>query len=408
MKKFLLITTIVIMMALSDGMSQNRTIRFVDKPWSEILAMAKNENKLIFMDGFATWCGPCKWMASNIFTNDTVADFYNKTFICSSFDMEKGEGMTLRQKYDIRAYPSLLFINSDGELVHKKVGAAQKIQDYINFGLTAMNPDECLAAYNKKYAAGNMDPKFIEKYLRRLGDAYITPTDLLKKYFSTQKEEDLFSRANWNIICNYVTDVDSREFQNLVKHEKDYGKLYTHDSVNDKISDTYVAALGQATRYANMTDAAYNALKEKVKASGFSSADKVIFTSDLNLYYTRSDKEKYLDLAYGNLDKFYAEDYNMLNNIAWNVSQLCAAYDVAKAKKYLEKAQGWSRRSVTLKSEPGNNNTLAMILFRLGKKKEAIHQERIAIALAKKIGMSTRQFDASLKQMLEPEGDKKH
>ncbi len=35
--------------------------------WKEIQAKAKAENKYIFMDAFTTWCGPCKYMAANIF-----------------------------------------------------------------------------------------------------------------------------------------------------------------------------------------------------------------------------------------------------------------------------------------------------------------------------------------------------
>jgi len=134
----------------------------------------------------------------------------------------------------------------------------------------------------------------------------------------------------------------------------------------------------------------------------------VIFSGDLILYYNRGDKQKYLDLAYENLDKFYSADYNMLNNIAWNVNQLCTVYDVSKGKKYLEKAAGWSKRSISIKAEPANTDTYAQILFHLGKKEEAIHQERTAIALAKKRGMSTKELDATLKQMLEPETPKKH
>ena len=224
MKKFILITTIVITMALSDGFSQNRSIQFQVKPWSEILAQAKKENKLIFMDAFASWCGPCKWMAANIFTNDTVAEFYNKTFICTSFDMEKGEGLNLRNKFDVRAYPTLLFINPEGNMVHKKVGAAQKIQDYINLGMTALNPDECLSACNKKYNEGDQDPLFIRTYLARLADAYMPLTGVLQKYFASLKEEEMLTRTSWNIIYNYVDDMNSKEFGYLVKHEKDYGK----------------------------------------------------------------------------------------------------------------------------------------------------------------------------------------
>lgn len=403
MKKFILITTIVITMALSDGFSQNRSIQFQMKPWSEILAQAKKENKLIFMDAFASWCGPCKWMVANIFTNDTIADFYNKTFICTSFDMEKGEGLNLRNKFDVRAYPTLLFINPEGEMVHKKVGAARQIQDYINLGLTALNPEECLIAYNKKYGEGDQDPLFIRAYLGRLADAYLPLNNVLQKYFTSLKEEEMLNRTSWNIIYNYVDDMNSKEFGYLVKHEKDYGKISTKDSVESKISDVYLQALVQLSRNANMTDDNYNALKQKIKDSGFSGADKVSFTADLNLYYTRGEKQKYLDLAYNGLDKYYPEDYNMLNRISWNVLQLCSVYEVGLSKKYLEKALSWVKKSVSAKSEPANNDVYAQILFKLGRKDEAIHHERTAIALAKQQKLSSKEYDTTLKRMLEPE-----
>lgn len=406
MKKFILITTIVITIAISEGLSQNRSIQFLQKPWQEILAQAKKENKLIFMDAFASWCGPCKWMASNIFTNDTVADFYNKTFICTSVDMEKGEGLTLSMKFDVRAYPTLLFINTEGAMVHKKVGAAQKIQDYINLGLTALNPDECLIAYNKKYGEGDRDPLFMRAYLGRLADAYLPLNDVLQKYFASLKEEDLLTRSSWNIIYNYVDDMDSKEFGYLVNHEKDWDRISNKDSVDSKISDVYLRALVQLSRGTNMTDANYNALKQKIKESGFSGADKVIFTSDLNLFYTRGDKQKYLDLAYTNLEKYYPADYNMLNRIAWNILQLCSVYELSQSKKYLERALAWVKKSITAKSEPANHDIYAQILFKLGKKDEAIHHERTAIALAKQRNVSFREYDATLKRMLEPAPDK--
>ena len=406
MKKFILVITIVVTLALSDGFSQNRTIRFQQKPWSEILAQAKKENKYIFMDAFASWCGPCKWMAANIFTNDTVADYYNKTFICASFDMEKGEGPGLQNKYDVRAYPTLLFINPDGEMVHKKVGAAPKIKDYINLGMTALNPEECLIAYNKKYGEGDRDPLFIRTYLSRLSDAYLPLTDVLNKYFASLKDEDLLNRTSWNIIYNYVDDMNSKEFGYLVKHEKEYKKITTRDSVENKISDVYLRALVQLSRNATMTDANYNALKQQISESGFSGADKVIFTSDLNLFYTRGDKQKYLDLAYGGLEKYYPVDYNMLNRISWNVLQLCSVYEMSQAKKYLEKAEVWVKKSISAKSEPANNDVYAQILFKLGKKEEAINHERIAIALAKQQNVPFKEYDSTLKRMLGPEPEK--
>ena len=70
------ITLCLIIIGTSLGYAQNRSIEFDHSDWKALLEKANKENKLVFVDCFTTWCGPCKWMAKNVFTNDTVADFF--------------------------------------------------------------------------------------------------------------------------------------------------------------------------------------------------------------------------------------------------------------------------------------------------------------------------------------------
>ncbi|MDZ7846006.1 MAG: thioredoxin family protein [Owenweeksia sp.] len=56
---------------------------------NEALQAAEEEGKPIFMDCYTTWCGPCKWMSANIFTQQEVGDYYNENYVCVKFDMEK-------------------------------------------------------------------------------------------------------------------------------------------------------------------------------------------------------------------------------------------------------------------------------------------------------------------------------
>ena len=73
-------------------MAQDNSIEFIDNDFAKAKEAAKKSGKLIFVDAYTTWCGPCKWMAANKFTNDTIAEFYNKNFISLKMDMEKGDG----------------------------------------------------------------------------------------------------------------------------------------------------------------------------------------------------------------------------------------------------------------------------------------------------------------------------
>ena len=98
MKNFFLSLSLIITVSL---FAQNRQITFETGNLASVFEKAKKENKLIFVDAFTTWCGPCKHMAKHVFTNDTVADYYNANFVNLKLDMEKGEGLDFAKKYDI-------------------------------------------------------------------------------------------------------------------------------------------------------------------------------------------------------------------------------------------------------------------------------------------------------------------
>lgn len=92
-------------------------IQFHRGTWDEALQLAKKENKLIFLDVYATWCGPCKKLKKTTFSDKEVGKLFNNTFINVSLDAEQGEGGVLAQKYQIEAYPTLLFIDAEGKVV---------------------------------------------------------------------------------------------------------------------------------------------------------------------------------------------------------------------------------------------------------------------------------------------------
>ncbi len=92
-------------------------IQFYRGSWNEALQLAKKENKLIFLDVYATWCGPCKKLKKNSFSNSEVGNFYNANFINVSLDGEQGDGAKLVNQYNLSGYPSLLFIDATGKTV---------------------------------------------------------------------------------------------------------------------------------------------------------------------------------------------------------------------------------------------------------------------------------------------------
>ena len=113
---------------------EEKGIKFYEGTWEEALAKAAKEDKYIFLDAYAAWCGPCKVMAKREFVKEEVGDYFNKNFINFMMDMEKDpEGKRLGNKYEITAYPTLFIINANEEVVKQVIGY-HKGKELITFG----------------------------------------------------------------------------------------------------------------------------------------------------------------------------------------------------------------------------------------------------------------------------------
>lgn len=97
-------------------------IHFTDQRLEKAFQQAKKKQQLVFVDAYAAWCGPCKDLKSQTFTDRGVATYFNTNFVNISLDMEKGEGLKFANQYGVDSYPTLLFIDSDGYLVEKSEG----------------------------------------------------------------------------------------------------------------------------------------------------------------------------------------------------------------------------------------------------------------------------------------------
>ena len=124
MKKIMLLTALLAFIGSVALAQYDQGIKFEKGTFAEILAKAKAQKKLVFMDVYASWCGPCKRMAAEVFTQKKVGDYFNATFVNAKFDAEVGEGRTIAARYGVNAYPTFLLLNGDGKLVGKMVGGS--------------------------------------------------------------------------------------------------------------------------------------------------------------------------------------------------------------------------------------------------------------------------------------------
>ena len=113
-------------------------IQFVEANWENAVKEAKKQKKMIFIDAYTSWCGPCRMLKQNTFTDKAAGDFFNKHFINIALDMEKGDGIAFAQKYQIAAYPTLLIMDAEEKSVSTSEGYINPGQ-LIEFGKYVIN-----------------------------------------------------------------------------------------------------------------------------------------------------------------------------------------------------------------------------------------------------------------------------
>jgi len=97
-------------------------IEFFQGTWKEALEKSKQENKPIFLDISASWCGPCKMLKRNTFSNKEVGAYFNERFVNVALDGEIGEGKDLANQLAIRGYPSLFVMDNNGKTLDATAG----------------------------------------------------------------------------------------------------------------------------------------------------------------------------------------------------------------------------------------------------------------------------------------------
>lgn len=196
-------------------------IKFNEGSWEEIISKAQKEQKYIFVDFYADWCGPCIWMSKEVFTTDEAGQFFNDKFISVSIDAEREFQELVEQTY-IDAFPTLVIYNAEGKEVTRSVGALGT-DDLINFGSSGLNAE----SIEKAYAENSKDPEILLKYANFLKASDEEQASLLvNNYLSDVSTTDLINIDNWSLVAGYHFDHQSDIFKHIWKNKEQFHNSY--------------------------------------------------------------------------------------------------------------------------------------------------------------------------------------
>ena len=258
--KQLFASLLFVVLGLPAALAQG--IEFYHGTWAEAREKAKAEGKLIFVDAYASWCGPCKRMASSVFTQQKAGAFFNENFINLKIDMEKPENAEFAGKYPVSAYPTLMFLDASGKLVTKDVGA-KEVEGLLEFARKALGKNDKSADYEKAYAEGNREPKLLYDYIKSLNQAGKSSLKVTNDFLNTQP--DLSTELNLRIVYEGTVESDSRVYDLLVKHRAQVTPLVGEQNLNGRFENAAKNTVKKAIQFKNET--LLNEAKAKLKAA---------------------------------------------------------------------------------------------------------------------------------------------
>lgn len=446
----------LLLVFISTSILNAQGIQFEEGNWSSVVAKAKKENKMIYLDAYAEWCGPCKMMAKNIFPTKEAGDKYNAAFINYKIDAEKGEGIQIAKKYGVTAYPTNLYIDpKDESVVFKSLGAPdlKGFLERADDALKEFNDPMTLEVYEKEFRKGGFNQEFLENYIAKANIKDADTDPLLNIYlekFGSPVSDGLLKYLvkNTKTFDNHVVAFlyqNKNRINEIFKEESpDYFSAWTQQLPYN----TFQKAI--TTKNENLIDLLYNSMKkfefsnnilgaqafkemfykqlgdvEKAAKAKTAVVDRLMKLSTkefeaqnaLELQGIKKaiedqvkqqglPEEKTKEIIENTLAEHpeYALSANFtaaqkLNEVAWQV------YEDEKAdKKELQKAITWAKKAAdltsTLPSWAMFADTHAHLLYKSGKKAEAIKMQEMAVKKAKENNLNGHEeMESDLEKM---------
>lgn len=195
-------------------------VSFFQGDWAQVLEAAQQQGKLIFVDVYTSWCAPCKQMDKDVLPAKEVGDRYNDLFINYKIDAEKGEGVMLSGKYSVRAYPTYLYLDPQGYLLHRAEGYFEapafiaQAEKAVRLG----SQDNPVSFLEKEFQSGNRQPAFLRQYIGKMSSLGLDNTAALDAYFAVMPVSDLSQKKELVFLGEQIRSVKFTGLPFFISH----------------------------------------------------------------------------------------------------------------------------------------------------------------------------------------------
>jgi len=360
--------SIFLMAILAWGMIHAQEINFYNGTWQEANDLALQENKFIFVDAYTEWCGWCKVMDKEMFTDTLIYPYVNKHFIPIKIDFEDSLGVLLAMKFRVSGYPTTLVFNPWGQLVNKLPGYTPEHADYLKFLTEAVAvTEEKVFSYDSKELDLPYPEFFVLSYKK--GKERKWPSDsIVTEYLESQ--DDLLSEINWSILFKFhPKSYDEYVIHNLGIYTERYGKAETSDYIYYLIYRKIKTAIDSTDR---------GILEEALSLCDKLEDPEKVRLNYLMMYYERTgDWINYIETLGSLIDLLGYDEHSLINNSCWTI------YENVEDEALLKTAANWMKEVIDDQPTWMYLDTYAALLYKSGDLQKALKYADLAIEAGK-------------------------
>lgn len=363
---------------------QAKGIEFFEGTWEEAVAQAVLEEKIIFVDAYAEWCGPCKRMARDVFTDSEVGDFYNAQFINIKMDMEKPKNADFARQYPAQAFPTLYYIDFKGKVVHKVKGA-RDATGFIELGREALSKNDRSAIYMEAYEAGDRSPQLMYQYVKSLNKAGKPTLKIANDYLLSKP--DLSDKNNLLFLLEAMTEMDSRIFDLAMENRRAIEEQSSKKIVEQRIALAAKATLKKALEY--KSEDLLEATQQEMKKYHSSEATVFYLESEMHFAQQQQNSKRYYKAW-----KKYVSEVADPGPVEQSMMASAAVRSFPNDSKGTKLAESIAQKAADQSDAAAVQMVYAEILLANGKKELAKKTASKAVQLAKEQGDQMQMFKA--------------
>ncbi len=351
-------------------------IEFEHGTFDDALAKAKAESKMVFMDCYTVWCAPCKRLANEVFPLKEVGDYFNAHFVSLKMDMEKGEGVELREKYAVTVFPTLLWIDAEGNLIHKVMGSRSP-DALIEDAKTANDPEKNWARMDEKFKNGEHSIAFLQDYIFAASKLRVDTKEAAKLYYAQRKTEELLNVTELKLFFITVESASDEKFSFVLKNREKFNELAGEADIDKFIHK--IMEREMMTTLSLHDETAYKNKKKELLAMDEAIANKVFRVVDM-----RKSMEEDPNKLLGMLADFALKNnFDASRNLSKCVVDILNASSRAEIKEDIwEKALKMAKRLVELNPDYQNTDIYAHVLYKAGQIEKAQKMAEESVELA--------------------------